>query len=208
MRERGKMGIWDTISSAGDSLRRNAPGLTSVKSFCRSSYDHTCYAVAKIGSAVGGVGNAVKVHGVDKVAQQLREEESRAAIRRFSGSFAVNAAVFAFHEGLKSIPGGAPIYGIVSRSVSACNNQPNKQEELKELRARMELMEKELAAYKTLLEKQGFERHELEVLPRTDPLRDAQKLEDVMKVSMGQITRLCLLDDLIVPGVRASKKSE
>ncbi|TXG67124.1 hypothetical protein EZV62_008399 [Acer yangbiense] len=98
------MGIWYCISSTTDSIKRNAPDLTSVKGFCRRSYDNSRAAVAIIH-------NAVRVKTVDKLYPHLPDVETRSEI---ATNLAKKTATVAVREGAKLVPGGSTVYDIVS----------------------------------------------------------------------------------------------
>ncbi|KAA8523839.1 hypothetical protein F0562_010262 [Nyssa sinensis] len=104
------MGIWDFINPTTDALKRNAPDLTPVKDACLSSYSYSRTAVTKVNNAVMDK----FIHGLN---QHLPDDEGRDKIGRFSKNLAKNAADYAWHEGLKCVPGGDAIHKIVSRTV-------------------------------------------------------------------------------------------
>ncbi|KAK1584675.1 hypothetical protein Q3G72_035130 [Acer saccharum] len=97
------MGIWDYTSSTTDSIKQNAPDLTSVKGFCWSSYDNSRAAVTIIH-------NAVRVNTVDKLYPCLPDVETRWDI---ATNMAKKIATVAVREGAKWVPGGSTVYDIV-----------------------------------------------------------------------------------------------
>ncbi|XP_052208630.1 uncharacterized protein LOC127812274 isoform X3 [Diospyros lotus] len=99
------MGMWDFISATTETVKRNAPDLSSVKGVCRSSYNFAWTAVGKVERAVRD--NVV----VNRVNHHLANDEDRAKI----GRLAKNAAFYGFQEGIKYIPGATPIVNILSR---------------------------------------------------------------------------------------------
>ncbi|KAL5737925.1 hypothetical protein ACOSP7_030686 [Xanthoceras sorbifolium] len=140
-----EMGIWDHISSKTDSIKRNAPHLTSsVKDLCQNSYDHSRVAVNKIH-------DTVKVNAVEKLLPHLPDEETRSKI---AADLAKNSARFAFREGLKFLPGGSMVYNIVSQSHSISGNKISKEhsEELKDLKDKVRRLEEEVSDCKKSVE--------------------------------------------------------
>ncbi|KAL5840069.1 hypothetical protein ACOSQ4_012677 [Xanthoceras sorbifolium] len=140
------MGIWDHISSKTDSIKRNAPHLTSsVKDLCQNSYDHSRVAVNKIH-------DTVKVNAVEKLLPHLPDEETRSKI---AADLAKNSARFAFREGLKFLPGGSMVYNIVSQSHSVSGNKISKEhsEELKDLKDKVRRLEEEASDCKKSVER-------------------------------------------------------
>lgn len=121
-----EMGVWDLINSATDKLKQNAPDLTPVKDACWTSYGYSCTAVSKINKnaphltpvksvcgtfydyscvAVSKIHNAVRVDGLRNLYGYWPDDETRAKIGLFTTKFTQNAADYAIHEGIKSIPG-------------------------------------------------------------------------------------------------------
>ncbi|KAG2682005.1 hypothetical protein I3843_11G171300 [Carya illinoinensis] len=105
-RER-EMGMWDYFYSTSDFLKRNAPDQPTVKGWCSSSYG--------IGSAaVNKIDKAVRIDAPHKVKQCMTNEEARSRIGQAATYIAKEAACYGFHEGLKTLPGGAPVSNLSS----------------------------------------------------------------------------------------------
>ncbi|TXG67127.1 hypothetical protein EZV62_008402 [Acer yangbiense] len=145
------MGIWDYTSSTTDSIKRNAPDLTSVKGFCWSSYD-------KSRAAVTIIHNAVRVNTVDKLYPYLPDVETRSDI---ATNLAKKTATVAVREGVKLVSiqsngllivGGSIVYNVVSQSHSRSSDKISKEhtEELKELKDKVKKLEKELSDSKKI----------------------------------------------------------
>ncbi|KAK9269173.1 hypothetical protein L1049_000942 [Liquidambar formosana] len=103
------MGVWDYIYSTTDTLKRNAPDLTAVKDACWSSFDYSR-------SAVTMIDDVVRVNGIQKLNQCVRDDEVRSKIGLVAINVAKHAAVYAWRDGLKCIPGGGFIHYVVSES--------------------------------------------------------------------------------------------
>ncbi|KAK3010941.1 hypothetical protein RJ639_011837 [Escallonia herrerae] len=125
------MGLWDYINSTTESVKQNAPDLTSVKDACRASYSYSQAAVAKID-------NTVRVNGFEKVGTYLSDAENRAKVGRFAKKFTENAADYAFHEGVKSIPGGTAVSKIASKTLKDMNAEDRKDQKTKALQGKGE----------------------------------------------------------------------
>lgn len=90
------MGIWDYINSSADLVNRRA--LTPTKNICWTSYSYGRAAVTRIDTAV-------RVNAIPALNQRLQDEETRAMMSHVTINFAKNAAIFAFREGVKTVPG-------------------------------------------------------------------------------------------------------
>lgn len=87
------MGVWDYISGTADSIKRNAPDLTPVKTLCCSSYGY-----GKAG--VSNIHNSVKVNGGEVLSQYCPSGETMSKIP----PFVTNLAMYSAEEALKFIP--------------------------------------------------------------------------------------------------------
>ncbi|PON96539.1 hypothetical protein TorRG33x02_078120 [Trema orientale] len=138
------MGIWDYISGTTESLKRNAPDLTPVKTWCSSSYGYSK-------SAVSNIGGSVKVNADKVLKQYWPGEETRSKI----GPFATSIAKYSAEESLKIyIPGGVWALRVFKK---ACNDAKKSGERrvdhVKGLEAKVGLLEKEVDELKKLAEK-------------------------------------------------------
>ncbi|XP_002526060.2 uncharacterized protein LOC8258232 isoform X1 [Ricinus communis] len=138
------MGIRDYISSTANAVNENA--IKPVKTFCSTSYSHGHAAVTMIGktsysygsAAASKIASAIRVNAVEKVSQQLQDEDAQSKMRQFASNIATNAAGFVFREALKTLPGGGPIVEIVSRSLPDKKNlQNHKKEEAEALKSKL-----------------------------------------------------------------------
>ncbi|KAH7569245.1 hypothetical protein JRO89_XS06G0130100 [Xanthoceras sorbifolium] len=117
------MGIWDHISSKTDSIKRNAPHLTSsVKDLCQNSYDHSRVAVNKI-------------HDTVKIAADLAKNSARFAFRVLPGGSMVYNIVSQSH------------------SVSGNKISKEHSEELKDLKDKVRRLEEEASDCKKSVER-------------------------------------------------------
>ncbi|XP_052208628.1 uncharacterized protein LOC127812274 isoform X1 [Diospyros lotus] len=192
------MGMWEFISATTETVKRNAPDLSSVKGACRSSYNFAWTAVGKADRAVRD--NVV----VNRVNHHLANDEDRAKI----GRLAKNAAFYGFQEGIKYIPGGTPIVNILSRSLQdekKKKTEDNKQA-IEALQARITKLEKESGGklpdgVETVSRGHGKEDS------RAGQYSNAnQKPEDAIRIFMmkefsGRHITGKIFDDLFVPGV-------
>ncbi|XP_050235707.1 uncharacterized protein LOC126685792 [Mercurialis annua] len=148
------MGITDYIFSTTNALNQNA--IKPLYSLCCFSFSSGCTAATVIGAAsysaaavIGSttysygsaaaakISNSIKGdHAVQKLTQQLHDQDSRSKMTQFATSCAKNAAVFTCREGLKTVPRGGPIVEIVSRSLPGSKKSENhKTEEVNALRS-------------------------------------------------------------------------
>ncbi|XP_015579002.1 uncharacterized protein LOC8258232 isoform X2 [Ricinus communis] len=117
------MGIRDYISSTANAVNENA--IKPVKTFCSTSYSHGHAAVTMIGktsysygsAAASKIASAIRVNAVEKVSQQLQDEDAQSKMRQFASNIATNAAGFVFREALKTLPGGWLLLELVSQSM-------------------------------------------------------------------------------------------
>ncbi|PON44586.1 hypothetical protein PanWU01x14_265710 [Parasponia andersonii] len=138
------MGIRDYISGTTESLKRNAPDLTPVKTWCSSSYGYSK-------SAVSNIGGSVKVNADKALKQYWPGEETRSKI----GTFATSIAKYSAEESLRIyFPGGvwAP------RAFKNAWNDAKKSGErrvdhVKALEATVGLLEKQVDEFRKLAEK-------------------------------------------------------
>ncbi|KAM3696686.1 hypothetical protein ACB098_06G057800 [Castanea mollissima] len=192
------MGIWDYISSTSSSVIQNTPDLTTVKGWGSSSYGYGCAAVAKVDDVVRM-----------KVIQFTQDEEARSKIGRIATNSAKTATFLAFEEGLKTIPGGALFYKILSQSLHDEKKYGGNEVETKELRAKISKMEEEFTEYKKLIGRAEIHKPFADFKPEKSSSFERNvdiKPEDairvfMMKESMGRQ----FLDDLIVPNVRITR---
>ncbi|KAL5736215.1 hypothetical protein ACOSP7_030685 [Xanthoceras sorbifolium] len=222
------MGIWDYISSATDSIKRNAPDPTSVKrlswssydsikrsapdpssvqGFYWSTYDNSCAAVTRIH-------DAVRVNAVEKLNPYLPDAETRSKI---AINLAKQTAIFAVREGARSFPGGSRVYDIVSQSIPASGSihgekKSKENKDLQELKDRVgrtenerDKVKQELNDCRRLLEQ--LEMHKLIMELKTNKMPDLNKKpEDVTKIFMTtEFSGNQYLADLIAPGVTPTK---
>ncbi|CAA2969602.1 Hypothetical predicted protein [Olea europaea subsp. europaea] len=103
------MGIWDIINSSTEAVKRNAPDFALLHS-CRTSFRYGSAACSKID-------NTVRVNGLQRLKQWLPDDEAKSKIGVFAVKFAKNAGLYALHEGYKSVPGGAAVSNIVSKTI-------------------------------------------------------------------------------------------
>ncbi|GFZ12560.1 hypothetical protein Acr_23g0009450 [Actinidia rufa] len=184
------------VYATTDKVKQNAPDLTSVEGACRSTYGYVWTTVAK-------VDNAVRENVVSTLNPYLPDDEGWAKIGRFATTFAKNIVEFAFHEGTKCVPGGAPVYNIALQSLR--DEKPEDYKELlKHTQARLDKLERELAnnQAKTLSP-------DVKVDPQTAPrleLNASLKPEDVIRIfMMKEFGGRYMFDDLVVPVVGRGK---
>ncbi|XP_057474963.1 uncharacterized protein LOC130763040 isoform X2 [Actinidia eriantha] len=194
-RER-EMGIMEFVNATTGKVKQNAPDLTSVEGACRSTYGYGWTTVAKID-------NAVRENVVPTLNPYLPDDEGWAKIGRFATTFAKNTSDFAFHEVIKCVPGGAPVYKIALQSLR--DEKPEDYKELlKHTQARLDKLERELAnnQAKTLSP-------DVKVDPQTAPrleLNASLKPEDVIRIfMMKEFGGRYMFDDLVVPVVGRGK---
>ncbi|KAK9269446.1 hypothetical protein L1049_001220 [Liquidambar formosana] len=196
------MGVWDYIYSTTDTLKRNSPDLTAVKGACWSSYDYSRSAVSKID-------DVVRVNGIQKLNQCVRDDEVRSKIGRVATNVAKNAAVYAWRDGLKCVPGGGFIDYVVSRSFRDYSKSDDHKEEIKALQATVGRLEKEVSGCKKLIEQAEIVKCDVELESRNALHLDSnvnRKPEDAIRIfMMKEFMGTHLLDDLIVPGVETRK---
>ncbi|KAH7844109.1 hypothetical protein Vadar_024470 [Vaccinium darrowii] len=213
------MGILDSIYSAAystysatysatEKAKQIAPDLTPVTDACRSSCDFSRTAVTRINRAF-----------MEKVVPTLNhyvyEEEGRAKTSRVAASFAKNAAF----EGLKWVPGGVPIWNIVSPSLRDAKNEDYK-EVVKNLQARIDILERESSGSKNIPDDVKLEREasvfkmnqadvkfESRVVPGSNSNTNL-KPDDVIRIfMMKEVYGGNMFDDLGAPGIRHGKIS-
>ncbi|KAF8391404.1 hypothetical protein HHK36_023708 [Tetracentron sinense] len=194
------MGLWDVMYSTADTIKQNAPDLTPVKKACRSSYDLSWSAVSKI--------NAARVYGIQKLSQYSPDAQGWDRIRTVSTNILKNTAHYGLQEGTKSVPGGYPVYKIISQSLGGTKSEnPKKEEseklkeEVKFMQAKMDKMEKDWNHYKMSLERTPTN------TLQSDPI-EHEKPEDIINNFMRkEFMGRNFLDALIVPGVRSRKNN-
>lgn len=135
------MGIWDYINSSADLVNRRA--LTPAKNICWTSYSYGRAAVTRIDTAV-------RVNAIPALNQRLQDEETRSMMSHVTINCAKNAAIFAFREGVKTVPGGAPVYEIVSKSIGKKGVVGDSKEKTNKLEAEVEVLKKEINELKRL----------------------------------------------------------
>ncbi|KAM5585894.1 hypothetical protein ABKV19_005015 [Rosa sericea] len=188
------MGIWDTISGTTDSLKRNAPDLTSLKSWCpttdslkRIAPDGTT--VKNACSTAYGYGSAVR----DYVIPYFPNEEARSKIAHAGTIVAKNAT----YEGLKFVPGGSTFYNIAASSIRDFNNSNEQEVDVKALQAKVLRLEREFGEFR--------ERNKPCADVKSPSISNVQsvatrKPEDVIRVFvMKEFMWRQLTDDLMVP---------
>ncbi|KAG7957378.1 hypothetical protein I3843_11G171400 [Carya illinoinensis] len=137
------MGMWDYFYSTSDFLKRNAPDQTTVKGWCSSSYG--------IGSAaVNKIDKAVRIDAPHKVKQCMTDEEARSRIGQAATYIAKEAAYYGFHEGLKTLPGGAPVSKFFKHFEQ--KSESHEKRELKALQTRVGKLEEEISICRKLME--------------------------------------------------------
>ncbi|KAI9389730.1 hypothetical protein POPTR_008G084200v4 [Populus trichocarpa] len=135
------MGIWDYINSSADLVNRRA--LTPTKNICWNSFSYGRAAVTRIDTAV-------RVNAIPALNKRLQDEETRAMMSHVTINCAKNAAIFAFREGVKIVPGGAPVYEIVSKSIGKKGVAGDSKEKTNKLEAEVEVLKKEINELKRL----------------------------------------------------------
>ncbi|CAK7326059.1 unnamed protein product [Dovyalis caffra] len=137
------MGIWDHITSTADSVNRHA--ITPAKNICWTSYSYGRAAVTTIDTAIRG-------NAIPKLNQQLQDKETRSMMGHLATNCVKNAAVFAARESVKSVPGGGPIYDIVSKSIAKTEERVmnDYKEKTNKLEAELKELKKEINELKRL----------------------------------------------------------
>lgn len=151
------MGIWDSIHSATysaysatEKAKQIAPDLTAVTAACRSSCNYSWTAVTK-------VNNVIMENVVPTLNYYVNDEEGREKTGRVAVSFANHAAF----EGLKWVPGGVPMWNIVSRSLRDAKTEDYNKElgkKLQDLEDRIDRLEIESSGHKNMPDDVKLER--------------------------------------------------
>ncbi|KAG6637401.1 hypothetical protein CIPAW_11G176000 [Carya illinoinensis] len=136
--------MWDYFYSTSDFLKRNAPDQTTVKGWCSSSYG--------IGSAaVNKIDKAVRIDAPHKVKQCMTNEEARSRIGQAATYIAKEAAYYGFHEGLKTLPGGAPVSNLLKHFEQKSESESHEVRELKALQTKVVKLEEEISICRKLM---------------------------------------------------------
>ncbi|XP_011016689.1 PREDICTED: uncharacterized protein LOC105120165 [Populus euphratica] len=135
------MGIRDYINSSADLVNRRA--LTPAKNICWTSYSYARAAVTRIDTAA-------RVNAIPELNRRLQDEETWSMMSHLTINCAKNAAIFAIREGVKTVPGGAPVYEIVSKSIGNNGVVGGSKEKTNKLEAEVEVLKKEISELKRL----------------------------------------------------------
>ncbi|KAK4420682.1 hypothetical protein Salat_2018700 [Sesamum alatum] len=170
------MGIWEFIGSKAESVKRNAPDVTPLKSACRTSYSHGSDAFSKIDQAVG----------TNRFGQLMPDDETKSKIGVFTTKFAKNAGLYAIQEGYKLIPGGVAFSKILTETLNDVKHENPKVGELEVSGEKLPTLQKRSTGDRNLID--GAEMHVGRGVwnqsPTTDGVPTSKSPEDVIRVFM------------------------
>lgn len=210
------MGILDSIYSATysatEKAKQIAPDLTPVTAACRSSCNYSWTAVSKVNSVI-----------MENVVPTLKYYVNDEGGREKTGRVAVSCAKHAAFEGLKWVPGGVPMWNIVSRSLRDAKTEDYNKElgkKLQDLEDRIDRLERESSGSKNISDDVKLEREasvfkmnqadvkfETRVVPCSNSNKNS-KPDDVIRVfMMKEVYGRNMFDYLVAPGVRHGKIS-
>ncbi|KAL3508620.1 hypothetical protein ACH5RR_028021 [Cinchona calisaya] len=143
------MGIWESIYSTTEAVKRNVPDPTPFKEVCKTSYGY-CSA------AVGKIDTAVRVDGIQRLNDLMPTKETRSRISLFASKFSHHAAKYALRNGYKLVPGGKIIGEIISETMNDVKSEKHRSKQ------EMEAMKEMIGGGKSSASKNLLDRVEMQ----------------------------------------------